>query len=81
MMKPTKYIEIATGEEVRISTVFKWGGYDTVSLIEYSSGRVYGMPDKEISKYFELVRPCEIEVIGFGGVHDRPLPEQAALEL
>ena len=81
MMKPVRFIENETGEEVLISTPFAWGDYPKTSLIEYPSGAVFALPDSEVSRHFTMVRPQEVFVTAFGGsLFERPTKQQRALE-
>ena len=71
MMRPVRFTENETGTEVLISTPFAWGDYTKVSIIEYPSGRVYTLPDSEVSKHFTMVVLQEVFIEAFGVVDER----------
>lgn len=67
MMLNTRFVEKETGVEVLVSTPQEWEGYPVTSLVTYPDGMVYAIPDKDISLYFEIVRPQEVRIVASGG--------------
>lgn len=78
-MNEVRYTEIETGVEVVVVAHGKWEPHPVYVTITYPSGRMYAMPDSEVSKYFTIVSPQEIFINAFGGADDRPTSNQAKL--
>jgi hypothetical protein len=80
MMLNTRFVERDTGVEVLVSTPQQWEGYEVVSLVTYPDGMVYALPDKDISLYFEIVRPQEVRIVAAGATaSSRPTAAQRSL--
>lgn len=75
-MKNARFTEILTGTEVFVDTFFVWEPYPKISTVRFPSGITYALPDTELQKYFVVVSPQEVFLEGFGGIDERPLPEQ-----
>lgn len=79
MSSTARFTERETGIVVSVETVFPWEPYPRTSIITYPSGRKYAMPSDELGKFFDVIAPQEIFISAFGGVDDRPTPQQSAL--
>lgn len=78
-MNEHRFTENETGVEVVIVPYGRWDPYPVYVSITYPSGRKFAMPDDEVAKYFTIVSPQNIMLDAFGGVDDRPTPNQKKL--
>jgi hypothetical protein len=78
-MSKVRLLEKETGIEVLAEAHCEWPPYPRYTVINYPSGRSYALPDAEVEKFFDMIRPQEIALIGFGAVDDRPTETQRKL--
>lgn len=76
MSSKARFIEIETGTEVVVETVFAWDPHPLTCIVQYPSGRRYSLPESELNKHFAIVTPQEVFLTAYGGVDDRPTPKQ-----
>lgn len=82
-----RFTENETGVEVGITFFEAWGSLPRLASVTYPAAvpggpqRTYGVTEAEIAAHFTVVTPQEIFMAAFGGIYDRPTPDQAKLDV
>lgn len=79
MSSKARFIEHDTGTEVLVETVFGWGDKPNQSIVEYPSGRRFGVSEELLAMHFSIVTPQEIFFQAYG-IDERPTKKQAMFE-
>ena len=81
MTNGTRYIENATGIEVKLDATFEWGVHPPNNfVIHYPDGQVFITPRAMVDRHFTIVSPQDVPIRSFGGNISRPNKKQRELD-